>query len=72
MRWRTGRVVYVRYLSLSVILDNEIKAHVPRNMRPGEYTNFIVNHNETTQQLTCQSNPVILTVRAAGPTSCSS
>lgn len=67
MRWRTGRVVYVRYLSLSVILDNEIKAHVPRNMRPGEYTIFIVNHNETTQQLTCQSNPVILTVRQPAP-----
>jgi len=67
MRWRTGRVVYVRYLSLSVILDNEIKAHVPRNMRPGEYTIFIVNHNETTRQLTCQSNPVILTVRQPAP-----
>jgi len=67
IRWRTGRVVHVRYLSLSVILDNEIKAHVPRNMRPGEYTIFIVNHNETTRQLTCQSNPVILTVRQPAP-----
>ena len=67
MRWRTGRVVYVRYLSLSVILDNEIKAHVPRNMRPGEYTIYIVNHDEKSGQLTCQSNPVILTVRQPAP-----
>lgn len=67
MRWRTGSVVYVRYLSLSVILDNEIKAHVPRNMRPGEYSIYVVNHNERSRQLTCQSNPVILTVREPAP-----
>lgn len=67
MRWRTGRVVYVRYLSLSVILDSEIKAHVPRNMRPGEYTIYIVNHDERSRQLKCQSNPMILTVRQPAP-----
>ncbi len=67
MRWRSGRVVYVRYLSLSVILDNEIKAQVPRNMRPGEYTIYIVNHDERSRQLKCQSNPVILTVRQPAP-----
>jgi len=67
MRWRTGRVVYVRYLSLSVILDNEIRAYVPRNMRPGEYTIYIVNHDERSGQLKCQSNPMILTVRQPAP-----
>lgn len=67
MRWRTGRVVYVRYLSLSVIFDNEIKAHVPRNMRPGEYTIYVVNYDEGSRQITCQSNPVILTVRQPAP-----
>lgn len=67
IRWRTGGVVYVRYLSLSVILDNEIKAHVPRNMRPGEYTIYIVNHDERSHQLKCQSNPVSLTVRQPAP-----
>jgi hypothetical protein len=67
MRWRTGGVVHVRYLGLSVILDNEIKAHVPANMRPGEYTIYIVTHDERSGQLTCQSNPVILTVRQPPP-----
>jgi hypothetical protein len=67
MRWRAGRVVYVRYLSLSVIVHDEIKAHVPRNMRPGEYTIYIVNHDERSLQLKCQSNPVILTVRQPAP-----
>lgn len=67
MQWRNGRVVYVRYLSLSVILDNEIKAHVPGNMRPGEYTIYVVNYDERSRQITCQSNPVILTVRQPAP-----
>ena len=67
IRWRTGRVEYVRYLSLSIILNNAIKAHVPRNMRPGEYTIYIVNHDETSGQLKCQSNPVTLTVRQPAP-----
>ena len=67
MRWRTGRVVYGRYLSLSVIFDNEIKAHVPRNMPPGEYTIYIVNHDGRSRKLKCQSNPMILTVRQPAP-----
>ena len=67
IRRRTGGAVYVGYLSLSVILDNEIKAHVPSDMRPGEYAIYIVNHDETTRRLTCQSNPVNLTVRQPAP-----
>ena len=67
MRWRTGRVVYVRYLQLSVIVDDEIKAHVPTDIRPGEYTIYVVNYDEGSRQITCQSNPVILTVRPPAP-----
>jgi len=36
-------------------------------MRPGEYTIYIVNHDETSGQLKCQSNPVTLTVRQPAP-----
>jgi hypothetical protein len=67
MRWRTGGVVHIRHLSLSVILDNEIKAHVPRNTRPREYTIYVVNYDERSKQLKCQSNPMILTVRQPPP-----
>ena len=67
IRRRTGGAVYLRYLSLSVILDNEIKAHVPTDVRPGEYAIYIVNHDERSRQLKCQSNPVDLTVRQPPP-----
>jgi len=67
VRWRTGGVVHLRHLSLSVILDNEIKAHVPSHMRPGEYHVYIVNYDARSGQLKCQSNPVVLTVRQPAP-----
>jgi hypothetical protein len=67
VQWRTGNLVHLRHLSLSVILDNEIKAHVPRNMRPGEYAIYIVNYDTRSRQLKCQSNPVNLTVRQPAP-----
>ncbi|MGH9875633.1 MAG: hypothetical protein ACRD9S_24520, partial [Pyrinomonadaceae bacterium] len=46
---------------------DEIRAHVPRNMTPGEYTIYIVNHDTRSHQLKCQSNAVILTVRQPAP-----
>jgi hypothetical protein len=54
------------YLRLSVILNDELKAHVPTEIVPGEYAVFVVTFSAS-ERLLCRSNAVRLTVRQPAP-----
>jgi hypothetical protein len=54
------------YLGLSVILDDQLRAHVPREVAAGQYTIFVITFSAS-GRLLCRSNPVTLTIRQPSP-----